>query len=58
MIFACIFKIWVLLTSVIGALFKLSKFSNYSIKKSTITIFNTFNTQLFIKNLPFEVLKE
>jgi len=34
------------------------KFSNYSFKKSTITIFNAFNTQLFIKNFPFKVLKE
>jgi len=34
------------------------KFSNYSFKKSTITIFNVFITQLFIKNLPFKVLKE
>jgi hypothetical protein len=35
------------------ALFKHPKFSNYSFKKSTITIFNVFNTQFFIKNLPF-----
>jgi len=38
--------------------FKHPKFSNYFIKKSTITISNAFNTQLFIKNLPFKVLKE
>lgn len=35
------------------------KFSNYSFKKkSIITIFNVINTQLFIKILPFKVLKE
>ena len=40
------------------ALFKHSKFSNYFFKKSTITISNALNTKLFIKNLPFKVLKE
>jgi len=46
------------LTSVPNALFKHPKFSNYCFKKSTITISNAFNTQLFIKNLPLKVLKE
>jgi len=41
-----------------GTLFKHSKFNKYSFKKSTITIFNAFITQLFIKNLPFKMLKE
>jgi len=47
-----------MLTSAIGAFFKHLKFSNYSFKKSIIIIFNVFNTQHFIKNLPFKVLKE
>jgi len=34
------------LTSDIRVLFKYLKFSNYFLKKSTITIFNAFNTQL------------
>jgi len=37
---------------------KLPKISNYSFKKSTITISNAFHTQFFIKSLPFIVLKE
>jgi len=51
-------RIWVLLTSVFGALFKHPIFSNYYLKKSTITIFNAFNTQLFIKNVLFKMFKE
>jgi len=47
----------VLLASAPGALFKHPKFNNYSFKKSTITISNAFNTQLFIKNLLLKVLK-
>lgn len=39
-------------------LFKHTKFRNYSFKKSTITISNALNTQLFIKNLLIKVLKE
>jgi len=49
---------WILLTSVLGTLFKHTKFSNYSFKKSTIIISNAIITQLLIKNLPFKVLKE
>jgi hypothetical protein len=52
------FKLWVLLTSAPEALFKHPKISNYSFEKSTVTIFNAFNTQLFIKNLLFKVLNE
>jgi len=36
--------------SVPGTLFNHPKFSNYTFEKLTIIIFNTFNTQLFIKN--------
>jgi len=46
------------LTSFSGVLFKHHKFSNYSFKKSIISISNAFITQLFIKNLSFKVLKE
>jgi len=50
--------LWVFLTSLTGALFKDLKFSNYTFKKSVITISNTLNTQLFVKKLTFKVLKE
>jgi len=56
---ACIlaFRERVSLTSSPGALFKHSKFSNYSFKKSTITISIASNTQLFIKTYHLKCLK-
>ena len=47
-----------MLTIAPEALFKHSKFSNYSFKKLTITISNAFNAQLFIKNLLFKMFKK
>jgi len=41
-----------------STLFNHFKFSDYYFKKSTIVIFNAFNTQFFVKYLPFKVLKE
>jgi len=41
-------KLKVLLTSASETLFKDPNFSNYSFKKSTITVSNALNTQLFI----------
>jgi hypothetical protein len=48
----------VLLTSVPGHSLSIPNLVIILLKKSTITISNAFNTQLFIKNLPFKVLKE
>jgi len=41
----------VLLTSVLGALFKYAKLRNYSLKKSKVSISNALITQTFIKKI-------
>ena len=51
-------KIWVLLTSALGALFKHATLSNYSLKISKFSIYNTLITQAFIKKLLFKVLNQ
>ena len=48
----------VLLTSVTGAFFKHTKFSNYYFKISKFSISNALITQTFIKKLPFKVLNQ
>jgi hypothetical protein len=51
------YKIRVLLTNALGALFKDSVLRNYSLEKLNSSIYNVLNTQTFIKTYHLRFLK-